>query len=133
MSPSSQQHALTIAQVVTGIGIATFWLLFVRIGMAPASPPACYFAYEHAFPPPDLLLAAALVASGIDILRGGEWGMNVSLACGGGLTFLGVLDPQFFRPERRLCRAVERGAAGRHHLAVVHRPRAGDHRPARSA
>jgi hypothetical protein len=78
-----------------GIGIATFWLLFVTIGMAPASPPACCFAYEHAFPPPDLLLAAALIASGIDILRGGEWGMNVSLACAGGLMFLGVLDLSF--------------------------------------
>lgn len=95
MSTSSRQQALTIAQIVTGIGIATFWLMFFTVGMAPASPPACYFAYEHSFPPPDLILAAALVASGIDILRGGEWGMSLSLACAGGLIFLGVLDLSF--------------------------------------
>ena len=95
MSPASRQQALTIAQIVTGIGIATFWGLFFTIGMAPAAPPVCYFAYEHAFPPPDLILAAALIASGVDLLRGGDWGLSLSLACAGGLMFLGVLDLSF--------------------------------------
>jgi hypothetical protein len=31
MSPSSRQQALTIAQIVTGIGILTFWRLFVPV------------------------------------------------------------------------------------------------------
>jgi hypothetical protein len=95
MPESNRHRALTIAQIVTGIGILTFWLLFVTVGMAPASPSVCYFAYEHAFPPPDLLLAAALIASGTDILRGGDRGMSVSLACAGGLMFLGLLDFSF--------------------------------------
>ncbi len=95
MSRSRRQQALTIAQIVTGIGIATFWGLFFTVGMAPAAPAVCYFAYEHAFPPPDLILAA-LIASGVDLLRGGAWGMSLSLACAGGLMFLGVLDLSFF-------------------------------------
>ena len=92
--PSSQK-VLPIAQIVTGIGILIFWGLFFTVGMAPAVPAVCYFAYEHAFPPPDLILAAALIASGFDLLRGGDWGMSVSLACAGGLMFLGVLDFSF--------------------------------------
>jgi hypothetical protein len=95
MLPASRQQALTIAQIATGIGVAVFWFMFFTVGMAPVAPPVCYFAYEHAFPPPDLILAAALIASGFDILRGGPWGLGVSLACAGGLMFLGVLDLSF--------------------------------------
>jgi hypothetical protein len=95
MTATSQRQVLTIAQIVTGLGIAAFWALFFTVGMAQAVPAACYFAYEHAFPPPDLILAAALVAGGLDILRGGDWGLTVSLASAGGLMFLGVLDLSF--------------------------------------
>ena len=68
--PSSQK-VLPIAQIVTGIGILTFWGLFFTVGMAPATPAACYFAYEHSFPPPDLILAAALIASGTNSAQNG--------------------------------------------------------------
>ncbi len=95
MSQSSQEQALAIIQVATGIGILSFWLLFFTIGMAPAQPPACYFAFEHAFPLPDTILALALMASGISVLNGRSSGPGLSLACAGGLLFLGVLDFNF--------------------------------------
>jgi hypothetical protein len=95
MSRSRQQQALAIAQIATGFGIAIFWLLFFTVGMAPARPPSCYFAYEHSFPPPDAILAIALVASGLNSLNDGTWGRGLSLACAGGLLFLGIIDFSF--------------------------------------
>jgi hypothetical protein len=95
MPQVTQQRALSITQIATGIAILVFWLLFFTVGMAPAKPPPCYFAFEHAFPLPDTILAIALVASGVNVLKGGIWGHGVSLACAGGLLFLGVLDFSF--------------------------------------
>jgi hypothetical protein len=95
MPQASQQRALSLTQIATGIAILVFWLLFFTVGMAPAKPPPCYFAFEHAFPLPDTILAIALMASGVNVLKGGIWGRGVSLACAGGLLFLGVLDFSF--------------------------------------
>lgn len=88
-------RAPAIAQIVTGVGIFAFWLLFFTVGMAPASPPQCYFAFEHAFPLPDGVLATALIASGVNVLRRGTWGPSLALACSGGLLFLGLVDFSF--------------------------------------
>jgi hypothetical protein len=63
--------------------------------LAPQNPPPCFFAFEHAFPLPDSILAAGLLASGFNILRGGTWGYAVSLVAAGGLLFLGVIDFSF--------------------------------------
>ena len=95
MPQASQQRALSITQIATGIAILVFWLLFFTVGMAPAKPPPCYFAFEHAFPLPDTILAVGLIASGVNVLKGGIWGHGGSLACAGGLLFLGVLDLSF--------------------------------------
>ena len=95
MAPSSTENALSWTQIATGIGILTFWFLFFAADIAPARPPACYFPFEHSFPLPDSLLALALLASGVDRLRGGQWGNGVSLACAGGLIFLGLIDLMF--------------------------------------
>jgi hypothetical protein len=94
--PSSvRTPALAYAEIATGVGIVVFWLLFFTVGMAPAKPPACYFAFEHAFPPPDLILASALIAAGSGALRGRAWAAPLSLACAGGLLFLGIIDLSF--------------------------------------
>ena len=95
MNQSSQKQTLAIAQIATGIGIVIFWLLFFTVGMAPASPAPCYFPFEHSFPPPDAILAGALVASGVNSLNDGTWGRGLSLACAGGLLFLGLIDFSF--------------------------------------
>ncbi len=87
--------AAAILQIATGLGIAAFWLLFFTVGIVPANPPACYFAFEHSFPPPDLILATALITSALTVLRGGTWGSSLALVCAGGLLFLGVIDLTF--------------------------------------
>lgn len=92
---SSQLRALSTTQIVVGIGILAFWALFYSVGMAPANPPPCFFAFEHSFLPPDLILAVALIASGINVLANGTWGRPVALVAAGGLLFLGVIDLTF--------------------------------------
>ncbi len=91
----SAQHALAVTLIVTGVGILVFWALFFTIGLTPTRPPICYFEHELAFPLPDTILAIALIASGLDLRKGGQWGRDLSLVCGGALIFLGVLDLNF--------------------------------------
>ncbi len=88
-------RALAIVQIVTGIGIFAFWLLFFTIGLAPAKPPPCFFEFENSFPIPDAILATGLIASGVAMNRGLAWGSPISLACSGGLLFLGLIDLSF--------------------------------------
>ena len=38
---------LAVLEIATGLGIAIFWLLLFTVGIAPAHPPAAYFAFEH--------------------------------------------------------------------------------------
>ena len=89
------ERAQSAAQIATGLGILAFWVLFFTVGVAPAKPPLCYYAYEHAFPLPDLTLAIGLIAGGVNALARRTWGRDVSLACGGGLLFLGLVDLSF--------------------------------------
>jgi len=92
-------RGLAALQIATGAGIILFWALFFTVGLAPQDPPPGYFAFEHAFPLPDLLLALALIRAAV-LLRGGDAaaqrrGRTLSLLCAGALVFLGVLDFSF--------------------------------------
>lgn len=94
-SESGRARTTAILQIATGIGIVAFWVLFFTVGLAPADPPPCYFPFEHSFPPPDLMLATGLLASGWNLLNSDSWGRTVSLVCAGGLLFLGIIDLSF--------------------------------------
>jgi hypothetical protein len=86
---------IAVLELLTGIGIILFWIGFFTIGLAPENPPLCYFAYEHSFPLPDIILSIAILASGILLLKNKESGITLSLVCSGGLMFLGILDFSF--------------------------------------
>jgi hypothetical protein len=86
---------IAVLELLTGIGIILFWIGFFTIGLAPENPPQCYFAYEHSFPLPDIILSIAILASGILLLKNKESGITLSLVCSGGLMFLGILDFSF--------------------------------------
>ena len=86
---------IAVLELLTGIGIILFWIGFFTIGLAPENPPQCYFAYEHSFPLPDIILSIAILASGILLLKNKESGITLSLVCSGGLMFLGLLDFSF--------------------------------------
>lgn len=86
---------IAVLELLTGIGIILFWIGFFTIGLAPEKPPQCYFAYEHSFPLPDIILSVAMLASGILLLKNKESGWTLSFVCSGGLMFLGLLDFSF--------------------------------------
>jgi hypothetical protein len=90
-----QWRIIAAFEACTGVGIILFWIGFFTTGLAPADAPQCYFAYEHAFPLPDSILALALITSAIIILKGRPSGRKLSLICAGSLMFLGVLDFSF--------------------------------------
>ncbi|MFC1889184.1 hypothetical protein ACFL4G_05450 [Thermodesulfobacteriota bacterium] len=92
-----QKRAMPIAalEIFTAAGIALFWAAWFAGSLAPENPPACYFAFERAFPVPDLVLALSLLAAGILLLKGRPAGRALSLACAGALVFLGLLDASF--------------------------------------
>jgi len=87
--------SMAILELCTGFGLILFWIGFFTMGFAPANPPQCYFAFEHSFPLPDIILALALITSAALLLKGNPISRRLSLVCAGGLMFLGVLDFSF--------------------------------------
>jgi hypothetical protein len=86
---------IPILQIMTALGIVLFWIGFFTIGLAPETPPPCYFAFEHSFPLPDILLAFTIFSAAVLLLKGHRLGRTLSLASSGALIFLGLLDFSF--------------------------------------
>lgn len=84
--------SFVVLSIVTALGISLFWLGFFTVGLAPENPPACYFAYEHAFPLPDITMSLVMIAGSLLARRGNPLGRRLLLASGGALVFLGLLD-----------------------------------------
>ena len=95
MSYEKKGRTIPVLEIITAAGLILFWIGFFTVGMAPETPPECYFAYEHAFPLPDLVLAMVLLASGILLLRGNPVGKTLALVAAGALIFLGLVDFSF--------------------------------------
>ncbi len=95
MSDSRKDRIIPILELATAAGLILFWIAFFTVGLAPENPPQCYFAYEHAFPLPDICLALLLLTSGILLLRQNRLGRALSLVAAGALIFLGLLDFSF--------------------------------------
>ena len=95
MSDRRKGKAIPVLEIATAAALILFWIGFFTVGMAPESPPECYFAYEHAFPLPDILLAIALLASAVLLLKDNQLGRTLALVAAGALIFLGLLDFSF--------------------------------------
>lgn len=90
-----KDRVVPILEIATAGGLILFWITFFTVGLAPETPPQCYFAYERAFPLPDTCLALLLLTSGILLLKHNQLGKVLSLVAAGALTFLGLLDFSF--------------------------------------
>jgi hypothetical protein len=89
-------NLIAAGQILTGIGIIVFWILFFTVGMIDKNAaPDCYFTYEHAFPPADIILAISLIISSILLIKKNSIGKTVSLVCSGALIFVGLVDFSF--------------------------------------
>ncbi len=95
MSQAGNGRAVGVLAILTSLGLMAFWAAFFFLGMKLANPPPCYLAFEHSFPLPDLILAAALLPGGVLFLKGARMGALLLLVCSGSLLFLGVLDFSF--------------------------------------
>lgn len=95
MNDNKIVKTIAVLELLTGAGLIAFWTLFFTVGLAPADPPPCYFAFEKSFPLPDSVLAVALLCAGVLLLKGKPAGRALSLVCAGALVFLGLLDFSF--------------------------------------
>jgi hypothetical protein len=86
---------LSVLMLIMAAGLILFWIGFFTVGLAPENPPSCYFAYEHSFPVPDIMLAITLTAAAMLLRKGNPLGKRLSLVCAGALFFLGILDMCF--------------------------------------
>jgi hypothetical protein len=86
---------VVVLELITALGLILFWTGFFTIGLAPATPPPCYFVFEHSFPLPDLILAASLIVAARQLSKGKSAGKSLSFVCAGALMFLGILDFSF--------------------------------------
>ena len=91
-------RAAGVFELVVAAGVAGFWLLFFAGGQGDLPDPLreqAYHAFESAFPAADAALVLALLGGGLGLLRGGRQGPPLSLAAGGALAFLGLVDAAF--------------------------------------
>jgi short-subunit dehydrogenase len=89
--------AAAVEFVLAG-GFLAFWTAFLLTDMVDIADPRLrevYLGFESAFPPADILLAIVLASGGIGLLRGRSYGLLLTLAGGGALVFLGLLDVTF--------------------------------------
>ena len=89
---------LVLLELAVAVGIVGYWTCFYSVG-APSLICAHlgdgYLMYERAFPVADCLLCLALILGVIGLLRRRAFGLILSIAAGGALVFLGVLDATF--------------------------------------
>ncbi len=95
MKQNKESKVIPVLEIVTGAGIILFWVGFFTVGLAPEPAPECYFTFEHAFPPPDIILSVTLIASGILLIKKSRAGIKLSLVSAGALVFIGTLDMSF--------------------------------------
>jgi nucleoside-diphosphate-sugar epimerase len=90
---------IALLQLLTAVGLLGYWVLFYSVGLAPEELPAGYFAFQNSFTAPDIILALAFVRAATWLLSGDglrrRRGQGLSLACGGAMLFLGMLDISF--------------------------------------
>ena len=90
--------AASILEFILAGGFLVFWAAFFLTDMVDIADPRLrevYLAFESAFPPADILLAIVLTAGGIGLFRAKPYGRLFTLAGGGALVFLGLLDVSF--------------------------------------
>lgn len=87
---------LPAIQVVAAMGIILFWVYFFALENSNPPNTDIYLAYERSFPVPDILwIAMLLLISALWLRKGDEKGVITTVASGGAMVFLGLLDISF--------------------------------------
>ncbi len=80
-------------QLLTSIGLITFWIAFFMIGFENPNYPSYYAKFEHSFPLPDSFLCIVLLMAYFN--RNNIKWKNYSLVAAGAMVFLGLCDFSF--------------------------------------
>ncbi|MCF2141003.1 MAG: hypothetical protein K9W44_13175 [Candidatus Lokiarchaeota archaeon] len=87
---------IATSEFIIAGGLILFWIYFFTVeNRNPKNSPE-YLAFERSFPIPDLVwLTPALIISGITVIQNSKLGIILTIAVGGSLLFLGLLDTSF--------------------------------------
>jgi hypothetical protein len=108
---------IAAVQILTAIGIAGFWITWLRTEHLEPWLPTGYVEHERCFVYPDSVLAALMVVSAILLLLGHGLGERLTLVCGGMMLFLTVIDTAYFLQNGMFAR--EKGGAGHRRLIIL--------------
>ena len=87
---------IAISEFIIAGGLILFWIYFFKVENRNPKNSSEYLAFERSFPIPDLVwLTPALIISGITVIQNSKIGIILTIAVGGSLLFLGLLDTSF--------------------------------------
>jgi hypothetical protein len=86
------RRALAVVLLVSGAGIATYWIAFFSSGVVQATREPCYLVFEHAFPAADGWTAVTAILAGVGLVRRRPSAVLFGIAAGSGFIFLGSMD-----------------------------------------
>jgi hypothetical protein len=101
---------VAVLQVGTAIGIAVFWITWLRAEHEEPWLPDGYVEHERAFVLPDSVLALLLAGSGLLQVLDRPPGDALALVAAGMLLFLGLIDAAYFARTGMFAR--DRGGVG---------------------
>jgi len=93
---TSKNIIIPVLELFTALGIILFWIYFFIVENANPSNNSIYLAFERSFPLADIgWLAPVLIIGAIGLMQKQRFGSVFSLAGGGALIFLSLLDISF--------------------------------------
>lgn len=108
---------IAAVQILVALGIAGFWVTWLRTEHQEPWLPTGYVEHERCFVYPDSVLAALMLVAATLLLLGSSVGERLTLVCGGMMLFLTVIDTAYFLQNGMF--AKEKGGAGNLRLIVV--------------
>jgi hypothetical protein len=93
---TSKNIIIPALELITALGIILFWIYFFMVENCDPNNSGIYLAFERAFPLADIgWLVPALTIGAIGLIKKQWFGAVFSLAGGGTLIFLALLDVSF--------------------------------------
>ena len=87
---------LASIEIFIAVGIIGFWVYFFLVENHNPEKTPIYLAFERSFPLPDLIwLTPALIIAAVGLLTEKPMGIVFTIAAGGALLFLGLVDTSF--------------------------------------
>jgi hypothetical protein len=107
---TSKNILIPALELLTALGIILFWIYFFIMENADPNNTSIYLAFERSFPLADIgWLVPALIIGAIGLMQKRRFGTVFSLAGGGALIFLSLLDISFNVFNRTYAKSIAYG------------------------